>query len=440
MNRLEMCHRMLPRNPAGLLTKGFWAVMDQGLFAVSNFLLNVLLARWLPPKEYGAFTIAFTVFLLLGTAHEALLTEPMLVFGPSRYKERRSEYLRALLGGHWGLVIAGSLFVGICGGVIGASGPSVLASALLGFAAAGPVILLLWFMRRACYMRLEPHLAASGGLVYLVLMVIGLFELSRHGWLSIAAALWVMGSASLITSLWLAARLRLSIRPSAPAAVAREVLRDHWGYGRWSAATMGLVWLPGNIYYLLLPVFRGLEASGTFKALTNLILPVQHVYTAMAILLVPALVRARGEAEFGRLTSLTLALVTAGSLAYCALLIVFHHPIMAWMYGGQYEGYIDVLWMLGFVLVASGAASILSGALRALERPDQVFWAYGLSTVAVLTFGLWATVAWGVVGAGLGLALSSAARAAAMWAYYHRSGGSHAAPGIPRIVGATHVL
>lgn len=440
MNRMEQWHRLLPQNPGGLLTKGFWAVMDQGLFAVSNFLLNVLLARWLPPPEYGAFTVAFTVFLLLGTFHSALLTEPMLVFGPGRYQGRRGEYLGALLTGHWGVVIFGSLLLGVCGWAIGVFGSKALATALLGFALAGPAILLLWFMRRACYIRLEPHLAASGGLVYLVLMGSGLFELSRHVRLSMPAALWVMGGASLIASIWLAARLRLSVRPAAATAVAREALRDHWEYGRWSVATMTLIWIPGNVHYLLLPLWRGLGASGAFKAVTNLILPVQHMYTALAVLLVPALVRARGEAEFGRLTHLSVALVTAASLAYCILLIVFHGPVMTWLYGGRYDEYVDVLWMLGFVLVASGAASILGGALRALERPDQVFWAYGLSTIVVLTAGLWATVAWGVMGAGLGLVLSSAARAAAMWTYYRRSGGSHAAPGTPRIVGATHVL
>jgi hypothetical protein len=84
------------------LTKGFWAVSDQGLFSLSNFALSVLLARWLVPQDYGAFTVAFAVFLFVGTFYTALLTEPMLVFGPSRYEGRFSEYLGALMYGHLG--------------------------------------------------------------------------------------------------------------------------------------------------------------------------------------------------------------------------------------------------------------------------------------------------------------------------------------------------
>jgi hypothetical protein len=36
--------------------------------------------------EYGACTQAFAVFLQSGTGHNALLTEPMLVFGAGQYR------------------------------------------------------------------------------------------------------------------------------------------------------------------------------------------------------------------------------------------------------------------------------------------------------------------------------------------------------------------
>src|SRR3954470_23333844 len=68
------------RRLARLGSQGFWAIADQGLFAVSNLLVNVLLARGLAPAEYGAFATAYTVLLLVTGFHSALLIEPMLVF------------------------------------------------------------------------------------------------------------------------------------------------------------------------------------------------------------------------------------------------------------------------------------------------------------------------------------------------------------------------
>ena len=44
-------------------SQGGWAVVDQALFAGSNLLVNVLLARWLSGAEYGAFVTAYSVLV-----------------------------------------------------------------------------------------------------------------------------------------------------------------------------------------------------------------------------------------------------------------------------------------------------------------------------------------------------------------------------------------
>ena len=40
------------------------AVVDQGLISGSNFALGIVLARWMAPAEYGAYALAFSIFLL----------------------------------------------------------------------------------------------------------------------------------------------------------------------------------------------------------------------------------------------------------------------------------------------------------------------------------------------------------------------------------------
>src|ERR1019366_3825617 len=67
----EYCSRGLPW--AG---KGSLALLDQGLISGSNFLIGILLARWLVPEQYGAFSLAFSVFLLLSYVYHSLLSEP----------------------------------------------------------------------------------------------------------------------------------------------------------------------------------------------------------------------------------------------------------------------------------------------------------------------------------------------------------------------------
>jgi hypothetical protein len=46
--------------------KGGLAIVDYGLISGSNFLLGVLLARWLSPRDYGAYALSFSFLIRAG--------------------------------------------------------------------------------------------------------------------------------------------------------------------------------------------------------------------------------------------------------------------------------------------------------------------------------------------------------------------------------------
>ena len=71
---------------------GGLAVLDQGLFSGANFLVNILLARWLAPDEYGAFAVALSVFYLLAGLHTAVVSEPIMVPGTGKYRAQFPRY------------------------------------------------------------------------------------------------------------------------------------------------------------------------------------------------------------------------------------------------------------------------------------------------------------------------------------------------------------
>ena len=89
-----------------------WAIVDQALFGLSNFVLNLLLARWLAPSDYGAFTLAFALFLLVGVLHSAIFIEPMLVFGGDRFKSEFHHYMATIIAAHW--LITGAVALCAC--------------------------------------------------------------------------------------------------------------------------------------------------------------------------------------------------------------------------------------------------------------------------------------------------------------------------------------
>lgn len=381
------------------LTQGVWAVLDQGLFSISNLVLNVLLARWLLPEDYGIFATAFAIFLLVATLHTGLFEEPMLVFGSGKYRNRISEYLGTLLHGHLGFGILIGLVLAFISLVLTLSGSTTASEGLLALALAGPFMLLLWLMRQACYARLEPHLAALASALYIILVLAGTYALFRLGWLSSAPAFGLMGLSSLLVGLCLIMRLGIKRPKLREDDLTRDVVKDHWRFGRWSLALLALEWFPVGGLFLLLSLLGSLEASASLRALMNFILPAIMGMMALCSLLIPNLIRARGGARFGFLVRSATVLFVFGSVLYWLLLGLFHAPLMDLLYAGRYGEDAHLLWILGLIPIFVAGLSVMNSAFRAFERPDQLFWPYAFSTLAALALGPFMIVAWGVAGA-----------------------------------------
>ena len=401
--------------------KAGFAVTDQGLFAGTNFLMNILLARWLSPAEYGAFTVAYSVFVLLIALHTAILIEPMLVFGAGKYTAQFRKYLGFLLYGHAVLTGVTSFILAMAVLLFREFGSARLTYAFLGLAIAPPFILLLWILRRAFYVRFQPQWAAAGGALYLLLMTTGLYGLYRVHWISSFAALTLMGVASMIVGLWLIRHLRPQWRLTGGNPTLRLALSDHWAYGKWSTGATALVWVPSNIYYALLPAWVGLEGSAALRALINVIMPINHATSAISVLFVPEYVKAfkdGGKARLRHFVCASLLVFGVVSAFYWGFLIMFRREVLIWFYGGRYGEYADLLIFVGLLPFSAGVVAVLANALRAIVRPDQIFWSYLGSSLVALTLGIWLLAIRGTAGAVTGLLASSVATAVAMICFY----------------------
>jgi O-antigen/teichoic acid export membrane protein len=410
--------------------RGFSAVLDQGLFSISNFALNIFLIRWLETADYGAFAVAYSLFALLATLHAGFLTEPLLVFGPGRYAKKRGPYLGTVTNGHW-LFGAGFSAVLVAVAIAGFLSSHPTAAGLLGLAAAAPFILYRQLGRTATYMILNPRLAAFAAAVYMGLTLSGVFILQRTGWLSSAMAFLLMGLASLVSGLWLFHRLKPARVPLRNNPLTREVLQDHWHYGRWAAATGILLWVPSQIYYFALSVSIGLDATAQLRAAMTLIMPALAALSAIGTLLVPALVRLRSRDHFRRTVIAGMTVLTFLATLYWLILGSFGEPVLLWLYGERYIEIGQFIWIIGLVPVFTGSITVLGPALRALERPDLVFWAYVLSNIATVTIGLALMTIYGLQGAALGMVAAYATTAVTMTWFLFTGGDKQAALASP---------
>ncbi|HYE95583.1 MAG TPA: glycosyltransferase [Rubricoccaceae bacterium] len=400
---------MPPETTGTWLRRGSWTVMDQGLFAGSNFLVNVLLARWLAPADYGAFTmVSFVALLLVGVVHSGLLTEPMLVFGPGPFEQRRRPYLRLLLRGHLLFSLAVAPLLAVAGWASAAVfGHPELTWAFLALAVAQGAILLMWMLRRACYVFFRPEVAVTGGLLYAAATAAGLLALSTFGALSATGAVLLMGGASLLAAALILLRLRVFDGTAAPDALRTEALAAHRGYSGWATATGGLEWVQGLLPFLVLPIWHGLEAAGTFRALFNLVMPVMHAYGALSLLLVPTFVRARAAGRLKQALGAALGTVLGATVAYGLAIGVGGAALLGFLYGHHYTAHAGLLWLFALYPVFGGMATVLGALRRAEERPKATFRARGGAATLMATAGTALIHGLGLVGAILADCLAS---------------------------------
>jgi O-antigen/teichoic acid export membrane protein len=399
----ERADQTLTGKVMGWIHKGGLALMDQGLISGSNFVISILLARWLTPEGYGAYAVAFGIYVLLMLIYVALVLEPMAVFGGAAYRSCQRKYCGSLLWVHLVLSLA---ILALMGGTAAVtqtlSWHGGLPGALLGVGLASPCLLLLWFARRAFYLEMSPAQAATGSFVYCVLLLGGLFLLRRYTWLSPFRVFLLMGAGALLADVWLLIRLRSDLPAGDPAPPMRETLQRHWGYGRWALASCVASWIPTYIFYPLLSTFSGIAQSGELRALMNFFSPLDQTLSALSLLFLPYAARVQAEQGSKALLVLTrnlMVLSIAGAAIYWLLIIRFRGPIFHALYGGKYTNvaYLLPVLALGSIFWSAGYGPAI--ALRAIESPASIFVAYLTTTAISVVVGIPATRVFGLKGA-----------------------------------------
>jgi O-antigen/teichoic acid export membrane protein len=392
--------------------KGGLAILDQGIFTGSNFVISILLARWLSPEQYGSYAVAFAIFLFILTFHQALMLEPMSVFGGSAFRNCLRGYLKALLVLHSGMSLVIAVVLGISAGVafkLGSAGS--LPSALVGVAFAAPSILLFWLLKRTFYLKLSPAPSAAAAVLYCALTMGGLAVVYKHGLLSVFTALLLMGAGSLGASGFLIIYLRMRLSSDQDAPSVRDIGLRHWRYGRWALGANAMMWVPINLFYPLLSRFSGMAQAGELKALMNFASPMLQTCAALSSLMLPYSARVleqRGGAGVNVILKRMTLLCVACAVPYWVVILVFKGPVFRLLYSGRYTEVIDLLPIVALVSIFGSAFFGPSVVLRSLEAPRSVFAAVSVSSCIAVAIGIPLTRALGVRGAVWSMALSEA--------------------------------
>ena len=390
--------------------RGSTALADQVIFALSGFASNILLARWFALDQYGAYALAFSIYLFLSSFHNAMLLEPMSVLGPASYRNSLPEYLGRLVPLHLAVTIVPALLVGIGGSVFGfVTKSSVVPPALWGACIGTPCMLFFWLWRRAAYLELQPKIALRGAVVNTALVILLLFVAHWQGWLTPFTAFMLQSFAGIAASLVLMISLRPRLRFRWMDDAMHTILRQHWQYGRWVVVTAFVFWLAGDAYYVIVASSASIRDVAILRAIQNFVRPISQFTVAVTLLLVPwasGRFADRDDVTFRRGINRVTMIFTAGAIAYLIALAVAGKWLTQFVYSGKYTEFAYLLPLMTLPVLFGAAAEGPAIAVRAMQVPAEIFWAYAAAAVPTLLFGIFFARHWGIMGAAIGLSIS----------------------------------
>lgn len=394
--------------PLGRIRSISTTVVDQGMVSAGTFVANIVLARSVLPRDYGVFVLSYSVINFCTELQNALLLEPMMVFGPAKRKEAQAGYLGAVakLQAVFMMALALLVWLGCLAWYLsGRAGPALGTVAMMGFGVLG--IQAREFTRKAFYTALAPEAALRNDALYLVVLLAGLWVTAATGHLSGATTFAVMAVAGLLTSV--IGLARAGVRWTRDPAAQRAAVLSHWAYGRWMIGVTAARWSANELYFFVAAIFVGTAGTGALKAVQNVFAPVAMFVTGLGNLFLPVASRLAQDPSITRLNRFSLAvgaLLAPMVTAYVIAVMLGSEQVFGVLYKGQYEEFAYLLPLLGIgqVLVAAFQGPALG--LRALDRPRAVFFITTISASVTVLAVVPLTARWGLAGAVSAMLLS----------------------------------
>jgi O-antigen/teichoic acid export membrane protein len=385
-----------------------WTTTDQMVSSATNAALSILVARQVSAEEFGAFALAFVVFMYAVGICVALVSDPLTVRFSGVGRRERQDAIAQSAGAAVVLGVALGLLVAPVGLVLGGElGPLLLVLSLF-----LPGLLLQNHWRLAFFASGWPRSAFANDAVWAVLQIGGVVALIATGRGSPATYLAVWGASATVAAIVGARQAGVLPRPSA----ARSWVRDHQDIGL--RFTWGFLLNQGafNTAFVVVGVISGAAAVGAMRAAQVLVGPVRVAFAALNSYALPLMVRLVAEnRRLGRPALLMSGVSAAITVLWTALLASLPDSVGRALLGETWTQAGDLLVLYGLQVGAIGVGAGAIAGLRAFAEAGLTLRVILLQAPLALALG--ALGAWldGARGAVLGLFVTQALGAVYSW-------------------------
>jgi O-antigen/teichoic acid export membrane protein len=370
-----------------------WLMADQAVFALTNFVTNILFARWLPPIDYGVLAVSFSGYLLLTVIHYGSILEPLLVQSARVDAGRLRSYMITLLVAHAIWITGFSALLGIAAGIAWLSQAPEVGLAILGAGIGGSFMVTLLTARRLCLVFLSTRVSTAIGIVYLAGVVATTFLIHHYGHVAWFDFWLVMAAWSLLCSVVIFALLFVSLTGTNSYSLG-ELFRFQWHYARYGMAASVCSWVRAEGVLLILARTAGLEAIAETRAVLNVSNPVMQVLFALQTSWLVAFSRDHRLAKLWK----TALVFCVGAALVLAAVSVSYTSLVRWVYSGLY---LNGAWLLPLYCVGhalNGTETVFTCYLKAIGSLRRGYAPQIVGCIAAVGLGVWLIPSMGQTG------------------------------------------
>lgn len=400
-----------------------WTLADQALSSLTNAAVTVVVARSLPPRTFGAFALAFTLYELAVALSRALTSEPLVVrFSAATGPERRMAVRQAT-----GAAFAMGSVAGAACLAAGLALDGPVREALVPLGALLPFLLVQDAWRFAFFSSGQPARAFLNDLAWTGAQSLFLAGVIAIGRPTVAALVSAWAAAAAVAAA--CGCVQFGGRPEIGEAA--RWLKDHRDLGSRFAAEFAARAGARQVTILALGAIGGFEALGAIRATQVVFGPLHVVLIGANLFAVPEAVRlAGGPVSEVRRFSMRLS-ATLAALGFCAGLGALLLPGSAGraLVGETWTAARPVLLPQAAIMAGLGASAGALTGLRALAAANRSLAARLLIVPLSVGGGVAGAVVGGAPGAMTGLALANWLGAAVFWRQFDRALGERAEAG-----------
>lgn len=398
------------RAPLQIARRLGWGVADQAMSSLSNFAVNLYIARSLGALDYGAFSLAYVTYGFALNASRGLSTDPLLV----RFSGvRRRDWKRAVAA-CTGTAIVTGLVVGVLALAGGLTLGGEAGSAFLALGLTMPALLLQDSWRYSFFAHGHGVHAFANDTIWTVVLLPTLFLLNKSGHATVFWFVLAWGGAAGVAALTGPLQAWILPRPLA----ARAWVMKHRDLGLRYLAEGTTNSASGQLRNYGVGLILGLAAVGYVQAANTLMGPFMVIFFGMGLVTLPEAARVLRNSP-KRLPLFCIAvsggLTLLGVTWGLVLLIALPRGLGQLMLGSIWRPTYPLVLPSTFLVLGGCISTGAGSGLHALGAAKRSLRAMVFGSALLIVCGLAGAFLYGAAGTMWGTAIASWIGAALFW-------------------------